>query len=148
MILSEPRHEGKSLWDNIRGRIVKARTAEEITKALEESGSPYAPEFAPTLSTLILRSVRAKKFPKGPKAQISFLAESIAARGRVSPSRSRKICQEQRAKETRERAPREPDWFLYMAGFREPKPIRVKPDPEALKLVQARAGATDTTETP
>jgi len=113
---------GKTLWERIGRQIVNAKSAKGIRKILEEHAGQHAGEYFPGLSRLILRTVREKKFRnlKGLKAQANFLAYSIAALGRVSPSRSRNICDEQRRKTTRENADARPlpEWARYLAGFR------------------------------
>src|SRR5262249_11536627 len=51
------------------------------------------------LAKLILKVVGEKKFPQKRQARIKFVAESLAARGRVSARRSRDICEGGRARD-------------------------------------------------
>jgi hypothetical protein len=116
MILSQvirinPEDKGKRLWDRMREPLLNARTEDEVTKAVERFGAPYSRDFVPHLSQQILKTLRDPRLPKGPDAQVNFLADSIAALmfvpgsdplRRVSPRRSRNICQEQRKRERKQ----------------------------------------------
>ena len=77
-----------------------AKTADEATRALESASLPVQNDFK-SLVPLILRVLREQDFPKRRENQFDFLADSIAARGEVSPRRSRDICQEERLKAKR-----------------------------------------------
>lgn len=62
-------------------------------------GTPYKNEFE-SLPSLIFQVLREKDFPKrDTEAQTIFLAESLAARGEVSPRTSRDICAKARKRE-------------------------------------------------
>lgn len=126
---------GKTLWERLREPLLNARKPEDVTKALAEYCGPYLHEFVPkfgyriwptseSLSRLILKVVHERKFwfLKGPQAQSRFLPDSIAALGRVSPKRSRDICQQERKKQAREKSNAQPmpEWALYLAGSRTP----------------------------
>jgi hypothetical protein len=78
--------------------LVAAKTTDELRRALESAPSYARNEFNPLIS-LILKVLQERAFPKKQKAQFDFLADSLAAYGRVSPRRSRDICGEERAKE-------------------------------------------------
>ena len=58
-------------------------------------------EFMPYRAPLILKVLKEATFPKLPRAQVNFMADSIAALGLVSARRSRDICAEDRAREKR-----------------------------------------------
>jgi hypothetical protein len=90
------------IWERLREPLLKARTKEEVAKVVEEYGSLCSQEFVPALSSLILKVIREPKFPKKPKAQTGFLADSLAGRGRISPRRSRDICERERSKSKNE----------------------------------------------
>jgi hypothetical protein len=77
--------------------LVAAKTTDEISHVLESAPSYAGNEFKP-LITLILKVLQERTFPKKWKKQFDFLADSLAAYGRVSPRRSRDICGEERAK--------------------------------------------------
>lgn len=77
--------------------LVAAKTTDEVSHALESASSYARNEFKP-LIPLILEVLQERAFPKTQKAQFDFLADSLAAYGRVSPRRSRDICGEERAK--------------------------------------------------
>jgi hypothetical protein len=76
--------------------LVKAKTADDVSHALDSASHDAQTEFKPLIS-LILRVCKEPAFPKTHEAQFDFLAESLAAYGRVSPRRSRDICAAERA---------------------------------------------------
>ena len=84
-------------WDVLGKELLRARTEEDVTQALEKDGR-YISDFRP-IAPLILKVLREREFPKRREAQINFLADSLAARGVVSPRRSRDICAKELAKE-------------------------------------------------
>lgn len=91
------------VWNKLGKPLLAAQTADAVIQAFAETTS-YEREFAP-LAQLILQVRRAPDFPRrDSKAQANFLADSLAARGEVSPRRSRDICARERAKE-REKSP-------------------------------------------
>ncbi len=68
----------------------------EVLQAFERTA--YKNEFA-ALASLILEVLRDPDFPKRDKeARINFLADSLAARGVVTPRTSRDICARERAR--------------------------------------------------
>jgi hypothetical protein len=74
-----------------------ASEEEEINKALEKISQKQ--EFVQIVS-LILKVLRDPEFPKrDKKARINFLADSLAARGAVTPQTSRDICARERKRE-------------------------------------------------
>jgi len=87
----------ESLWDRVREQLLKARTEAKITKVFEQER--YGQNFVPHLSRQILKTIRDPRFPKSPDAQANFLADSIAALARVTPRRSRNICQQARSEQ-------------------------------------------------
>lgn len=89
-----------AIWDRLWPPLSKAQTQEEVNKAFQEGSSPYESQFLPAL-TLVLPVLRDRKFPKGRRTRINFLADSLAGLGRVAPRRSRDICGEVRAKDKR-----------------------------------------------
>ena len=87
------------VWESLYPVLRAARTQQDVEHAFESVpriGDVH--EFVPALSALILKVVHDRRFPKKPEAQIGFFADSLAARGRVLPRRSRDICEEERAK--------------------------------------------------
>jgi hypothetical protein len=83
-------------WDVLGEQLLKAKTEEEALQAFE--GTPYKNEFA-ALASLILEVLRDADFPKRDKeSRINFLADSLAARGVVTPRTSRDICAKERAR--------------------------------------------------
>jgi hypothetical protein len=84
-------------WDGLGEQLLKAKTEEEVLQAFERTS--YKNEFA-ALASLILEVLRDQDFPKRDKeARINFLADSLAARGIVTPRTSRDICARERARE-------------------------------------------------
>jgi hypothetical protein len=90
------------VWPKLRDPLLAAGalTEEEVTKAFEIHAQPYAQNFVPGLASSIIEVIRERKFPTRPKAQVHFLADSLAGRPNVGPRRSRDICTEERAKES------------------------------------------------
>lgn len=87
------------IWDRVSPRLLKAQTHADVVGSYEgaDIGS-YALEFV-QLADLILQVLKEPKFPKqNRKAQINFLADSIAAHGTVTPRSSRDICERERAR--------------------------------------------------
>jgi hypothetical protein len=89
------------VWEDLWPWLSRARSDDEITKAFQEGASPYATQFVPAFSALILEVLREKAFPKRRQPQVNFLADSVAAQGAVRPRRSRDICAAERAKAQR-----------------------------------------------
>jgi hypothetical protein len=81
-------------WGKLKGPLLAARTEQEIREAIQSAG----PRFDDFLGRVhvILSVLGDPKFPKQDKAQINFLADSIAGGEVVTPRRSRDICAKQR----------------------------------------------------
>ena len=90
------------IWTKLRDPLLTtgAGREEDVTKAFETHAQPYAQNFVPGLASYILEVIHERKFPKRPKAQIHFLADSLAGRPNVGPRRSRDICADERANES------------------------------------------------
>lgn len=87
------------IWDKLEERLLNAGTEEEVLQAFEQT--TYKQEFA-VMASLILTVLREPDFPKRDReARISFLADSLAARGVVTPRSSRDICKREKAGERR-----------------------------------------------
>jgi hypothetical protein len=85
------------IWNVAGEQLLRATTEEEIIKALEQTSQKG--EFV-HIVPLILTVLRDPEFPKrDKKARIKFLADSLAARGAVTPRTSRDICARERARE-------------------------------------------------
>lgn len=91
----------EQVWDKLWPALSRALTDQEVVDAFFENACPYAQEFVPALANLIFRVLRESKFPKRRKAQVVFLADSLAGLGLVAPRSSRDICQQDRTKEKR-----------------------------------------------
>ncbi len=83
-------------WKDLGAPLVAAETEQEVANALRSVPLGYPHELS-RLAPLMLKVRKDPRFPKRKKAQISFLADSIAGGGAVTPRRSRDICAEQRA---------------------------------------------------
>ncbi len=87
------------IWDTAGEQLLSAKTEEEVIQAFEDI--VYERDFAP-IASLILQVLRDPDFPKRDRqAQVNFLADSLAARGAVTPRTSRDICERERAKQRR-----------------------------------------------
>jgi hypothetical protein len=85
------------IWDSVGDRLITAGSGEEILQVL--ANTSYQVEFS-GIAKLMFEVIRDADFPKqNREARINFLADSLAARGAVSPRTSRDICAKARAKE-------------------------------------------------
>lgn len=92
----------RQIWGVAGERLLKAATEEEVIQALEPTSQKE--EFAGIIP-LMLEVLRDPDFPKRDRdAKINFMADSLAARGAVSPRSSRDICAKERAKEKKRSA--------------------------------------------
>src|SRR6266700_8407066 len=77
-------------WDLLSEHLLRATTEEEVLQAFERTA--YKNEFE-HIAPLVLAVLHDAHFPKRSKeARINFLADSLAARGVVTPRTSRDIC--------------------------------------------------------
>jgi len=88
------------IWDSVEGKLLQAKTEDDV-RAIFDFSHSYQEEFK-GITVLILTVVHDSDFPKTRGARINFMADSLAARGSVSPRRSRDICGRERAKLKRE----------------------------------------------
>ena len=88
-----------TVWERVAPNLLKAKSREDVLKSFQDANvGGYALEFAVS-ADLILQALRERKFPKRQrKAQINFIADSIAAQGVVSLRSSRDICEKERAR--------------------------------------------------
>lgn len=85
------------VWERLWPLVSKAESEEEVRNALEEGANPYHREFM-SFAPLAFKILGERRFPKRRRAQINFLADSLAGLGLVTPRRSRDICEEERIK--------------------------------------------------
>jgi hypothetical protein len=84
-------------WEVLGEHLLRATTEDEVLRAFELTA--YKAEFA-GIASLVLAVLRDRNFPKRDReARINFLADSLAARGMVTPRTSRDICGEARARD-------------------------------------------------
>src|SRR5260370_25703594 len=89
-----------NVWDKLWPRLSQATTQDDVKAAFSE-GYSGEHEFMPYQAPLILKVLKERTFPKLRKAQVNFMADSLAGLGLVSPRRSPDICAEDRAKTKR-----------------------------------------------
>ncbi len=87
------------VWDKLGDPFLKTTSEAEVVQAFEAHAPQYHREFVPSLARLIFEVVHHPKFPKRREPQINYLADSLAALGRVTPKRSREIVAQALAKE-------------------------------------------------
>jgi hypothetical protein len=88
------------VWERLWPLLSKSKSEEEVVRAFQEGSSPYDREFVPAFAALALETLREPTFPRQrKKAQVNFLADSLAGLGAVTPRRSRDICAAERSKE-------------------------------------------------
>lgn len=99
--------------------LLRARTTEEVISVLKEWPT-FLSQFA-SIADVVLQVMQERKFPKTRDAQVKFLADSLAARGEITPRSSRDLCERQRAKEkTRHHIIRYEFYIACSCGFEGP----------------------------
>ena len=92
------------MWEALYPLLAKAQSGADVERAFDEINAVgvYVGDqhhFIPYLVDLIVLVIRDPDFPKKrPDRQIAFFADSLAARGGVSPRRSRDICEKERGR--------------------------------------------------
>ena len=109
----------KQHWDVLAAPFLEARSEEEFRRLMESTPPYVKTKFAPRLFALIEKARKDLKFPRKPKTQQAFFAESMAGLGRVSPRRSRDICAEER-KKPRHRIIRQEFYIECTCGYKGP----------------------------
>jgi hypothetical protein len=87
------------VWDRLAEPLLKCTSQEDVAPVFERYAAAYAREFVPALAGLILKTVHHARFPKRREPQIRYLADSLAAYGRVTAKRSREIVAKELAME-------------------------------------------------
>jgi hypothetical protein len=111
------------VWDGLAEPLLQCTSEEEVTQVFERYAATYARGFVPALGELILKTVRDKRFPKRRAPQIKFLADSLAAYGRVTPKRSREIVAKELAMEKaklKHRVVRREIYIVCSCGYEGP----------------------------
>jgi hypothetical protein len=88
----------KAVWGEVGERVVGATSPEQVADALNSLSEYYRTKLAfDPLPTVIYEAVQYRDFPKSgrPDITIRYIARSIAAQGKVSHRRSRRICWEE-----------------------------------------------------
>ena len=86
-------------WPKLRAPLMRSQNLDDVIEAFENHAQPYAHEFVPRLASDIFELIKETKFPQRAKAQINYMAESLAGRPTVSLRTSRDICGKIRAEE-------------------------------------------------
>jgi hypothetical protein len=86
-------------WSVLKEPLLKCSNAKEVSDIFETYAQPYAQEFVPRLAADILELIQDRKFPQRGKAQIGFIAESLAGRPSITFRTSRDVCAKMRAAE-------------------------------------------------
>jgi hypothetical protein len=87
------------VWDKLAEPLLKSTSEADVVQVFERYAGAYSREFVPALGGLILETVHHARFPKRREPQIKYLADSLAAYGRVTAKRSREIVAKELAKE-------------------------------------------------
>ena len=94
----------EGVWGALYPLLSKAQNETEVGRAFAQinAAGVYVGDqhhFIPYLADLIVKVIHEPDFPKKRRdRQIAFFADSLAARGSVSPRRSRDICEKERGK--------------------------------------------------
>jgi hypothetical protein len=87
----------RQIWDHVGEQLLNTKTQDEVIQAFKSTA--HQNEFE-GIAPLVLEVLHDPDFPKRDKeARINFLAESLAARGVLTPRTSRDICGKERKKE-------------------------------------------------
>jgi hypothetical protein len=89
------------VWPRLQGSLLEAQTEEEVERAFENNGQPYAQNFVPAMASDILALIHDSKFPKRAEARVNFLADSLGGRPNLSFRSSRDLCEQERVREKR-----------------------------------------------
>jgi len=105
------------IWEELGVPLLAAQKEQDVVNALQ-TAIPGNNELVP-FASLILKVIKDPRFPKRKKAQVHFLADSIAGVGLVTPRRSRDICAEQRkADAERHQVLRYEYWIECSCGYK------------------------------
>jgi hypothetical protein len=111
------------IWDKLREALLKTSSETQVIEAFEAHAASYAHEFVPALAGLVFKVVHHPKFPKRRGPQIKYLADSLAAYGRVTAKRSREIVAQELAKENaklKHRVLRREFYIVCSCGYEGP----------------------------
>jgi hypothetical protein len=86
-------------WPELSGPLLRSQRVEDVIKAFEDHAQPHAQDFVPRVASDVFTLINETKFPQRAKAQINYLAESLAGRSAVSLRTSRDICGKIRSKQ-------------------------------------------------
>ena len=99
-------------------RLLEAKTESDIDSAFSSASQLIQNELKP-LNRLILNVLKERTFPKKQETQLDFLADSLAGYGRISPRRSRDICEKERKKKVHQII-REEFYIECTCGYKGP----------------------------
>lgn len=85
------------VWARLWPLLRSAPDSGSVTDAFHAALVPDAHTFVPHVAEVILKVIRDERFPRRSKARINFLSASIAGGPRMTPRRSRDVCQENRS---------------------------------------------------
>jgi hypothetical protein len=104
------RYQFESQWEKIGEALLTATTPQAVNSLL--TGTYLERDLVPHMARTVLDVMNDPKFPKRTKAQINFLADSLAALGSVSPRRSRDICTAERARKKKQNRIIRQDFYI------------------------------------
>lgn len=111
-------------WDVLTEVFLKAESEEEYKQLFDGKASYLKTKFAAVSFALVEKTRKDPKFPKKPKAQQKFLAESFAGRGVISPRRSRDICTEGRKEKKKKHEIKRRDYYIECSCGHEGPALR------------------------
>lgn len=86
------------MWAKLWPPLSVAKTKQEAINAINGADPYQREQFLPS-ALVILEMLKDPRFPKRQQTRINYLADSLAARGVVTPRRSRDICARERLKQ-------------------------------------------------
>ncbi|MDA2914103.1 hypothetical protein MYX77_09125 [Acidobacteriia bacterium AH_259_A11_L15] len=86
-------------WNDVAEAFLMSQSEEDFNRAFGKAPEYLRRKFVRNLFPTIVKIRKDLKFPKTPKKQMDFFADSLAGLGIISPRRSRDICAEGRKQE-------------------------------------------------
>jgi hypothetical protein len=118
------------VWEIAGHALNRAETADDVGKALfglRQGGLQIEARLVMDLAPHIVHVLRDRDFPIQRRAQVNFLADSVAAHGLVSARRARDICGSERGRDKRHSILRVEFYIECSCGYSGPSRDRACP---------------------
>ena len=111
------------LWEIAGTALSRAKSQDDVADALfgsDQGGLQVESRLMMHLAPHVVPVIRNRDFPKHPRAQVNFLADSVAAHGLVTARRSRDICGRERSREKKHHIVRVEYYIECSCGYSGP----------------------------